>query len=132
MTIAAARAEIVTKLKTIGPIQGRSYEYAPDSLQPPCAFVGAMSYNPRASLGAVSDLTVQIWVAVGGASSAERAVKALDAYVDQDGDYSVIDALVGAGTAWDDLDVVEVEYPVNITVGAGEYVCARFDCELFL
>lgn len=130
MTVAAVRAELVAKLKTIETLSGRSYGYAPDSLQPPAAFVGTITYDPRASFDA-ADMTVQVWVATSLAASSARGVDALDAYM-PDGPSDVVAALEAAGTAWDDLAVTNIELPQTIDLGAGQYIAARFDCELFL
>ena len=129
MTIAAARAELVAKLQTISDISGRSYSFAPDSLVPPAAFVGTMTYDPRATF-ADADLTVQVWAVLSKASSSTRAAELLDAYID--GGSSVVDALQAASAVWDSLAVTGVEFPITVTVGAGEFVAARFDCEVFL
>lgn len=129
MTVAAVRSGLVAKLRTVDSVSGRSFGYMPDSLQPPTAFVGVATYNPRASFDE-ADITVAVWVAVSGAASAQRGVEALDPYID--GAESVVDALEATGTAWDSLSVTSVEYPVTITVGAGEYLAARFECEVML
>lgn len=129
MTVAAVRAELTAKLKTIDSLSGRSYGFAPESIQPPTAFVGVATYNPRATFDE-SDMTVAVWVAVSAAASAQRGVEAIDPYID--GTANVVDTLEGAATAWDSLSVTSIEFPVTISVGAGEYLAARFDCELML
>lgn len=129
MTVAAVRAELVTKLKAIGPLSGRAYGYQPDSLQVPCAFVGTTTYNPRAAFD-IPDLSAEVWVAVSRAASAERGVETLDSYVD--GVNDVVAALEAAGAAWDSLVVTSVEFPVTIPVGSGEYLAARYTCEVML
>ena len=129
MTVAEVRDELVAKLRTIRPVSGRCYPFAPESIQPPCAFLGVMTFNPRAAFDE-SDLTVAVWVATSQAASAQRGVEALDPFVD--GADSVADALQTPASAWDSLAVTGIEYPVTITVGAGEYVAARFDCEVML
>lgn len=126
MTAAAVRAELKAKLATVVP---RSFGFAPDSLQPPTAFVGTVTRNPRAGFDE-ADMTAEVWVAVSGSASGERAVEALDAYVDGTG--NIPDTLEATSAAWDSLAVVNIEWPVTVAIGAGEYPAVRFDCELFL
>jgi hypothetical protein len=128
VTVSAVRFALTTALLTVDGIS-RAYGYAPDSLQPPCAFVGTITYNPHASFDE-ADLTAQVWVAVSGAASSQRAVETLDGFID--GANPVPTALEAANAAWDSLAVTGAEFPVTITVGAGEYVAARFDCEVML
>lgn len=132
MTLAAVRAEIATNLRTIDSLSGRVYEYAPDSVQPPVAFVGSAELDPRVALGGVGNADIEVWVLVSRAASMERAAKLLDPYVDLLGSSSITAAIAGPGTDYDDLDVVRVAWPVSITVGAGEYAGARFECEVLL
>ena len=130
MTVSAVRAELVAKLKTIDPLSGRSYGYAPDSLQVPAAFVGVVTYNPRATFDEPS-MTAQVWVATSAAASVARGVDALDDYM-PDETNDVAAALEGASAAWDSLAVTSIELPQTIDLGAGQYIAARFDCELYL
>jgi hypothetical protein len=130
VTVAAARAELVTKLKTLQPLTGRTYRYLPDSITPPCAFVGTLTHDPRAAFDA-ANLTAQVWVAVSRAASTDRAVDLLDEYADG-GDFDVAEALHSESEVWDSLAVVGSEWPISIEVGQGTYAAIRFDCELFL
>lgn len=130
MSVAAVRAGLVAKLQTIDPVSGRSYGYAPDSLTPPTAFVGSMLHDPRPAFDE-ANIIAQVWVAVSRAASTNRAVNTLDEYADG-GDYDVTAALESTPTAWDSLAVTGSEWPVQITVGAGDFAAIRFDCEVFL
>lgn len=132
MTLAAVRAEIATNLRTITAIKGRVSEYAPDTAQPPCAFIGPAQLDPRAAFGDVTDVELEVWVLVSRTASLERAAKALDPYVSTTGASSVVSAIAGAGVAYDSLTIVRAAWPVSVPVGAGEYAGARFECEVYL
>lgn len=132
MTLADVRAEIATNLRTITSLSGRVHEYAPDSVQPPVAFIGASELDPRAALGGVANADLEVWVLVTRAASMERAAKMLDPYVDLLGASSIAAAIGGPGTTYDDLEVGRVAWPVSTTIGAAEYAGARFECEVLL
>ena len=129
MTIAAVRAGIVAKLATVDDIGGRVHSFAPDSISPPSAFVGTMTYNPVATFDE-PNLTVQVWVVVSRAASSSRAAETIDAYID--GATAVPDVLEASPTAWDSLAVSSVEFPITVEIGTAQYLAARFDCEVFL
>lgn len=131
MTVATVRAELVTKLKTVDPLSGRSYGYVPDSFQAPGAFVGTLTHDPRAAMGGIADLTAQVWVGVSASAASGRAVDSLDAYT-QGATYDVAAALQATSTAWDDLVVTGSEWPVFETIGGGSYAFIRFDVDIYL
>lgn len=129
MTIATARAELVSKLSTQPDAGGRVHAFAPDSIAPPSAFVGTMTYNPHATFND-ADLTAQVWVVIARAADSTRAAKTLDGYLD--GANSIPTILEASSTVWDDLTVTNVEFPITVEIGTGQYMAARFDCEVFL
>lgn len=130
MTLAAVRDELATKLRTIDPLSGRTRTFAPESVSPPSAFIGTMSYDPRAAFGGVANLTAEVWVVISRAADSVRAAETLDSYID--GVNAVPDALEATGTAWDSLAVTSIEFPITVEFNQTQFLAARFDCELYL
>jgi hypothetical protein len=129
VTVAAARAELVAKLSTLPEVGGRIHSFAPDSVTPPTAFIGTMTYNRHASFDA-ADLTAQVWLVVSRAASSVRAAETVDTYID--GANSIPAALEASTAVWDSLSVTGVEFPITVEIGSGQYLAARFDCEVYL
>ena len=129
MTVSAVRAEIVAKLSALPDVGGRVHSFAPDSITPPTAFVGTMTFDPHAAFDA-DGMTVQVWVVISRSSSSTRAAETLDSYID--GANSITAALEASSAVWDDLTVTNVEFPITVETNGQQYLGARFDCTVYL
>jgi hypothetical protein len=129
VTVSAVRAELVSKLSALPDVGGRVHSFAPDSVTPPTAFVGTMTYNPHATFDS-ADMTAQVWLVVSRAAASTRGAESIDTYID--GGSAIPAALEASSAAWDDLTVTGVEFPITVEIGQGQYLAARFDCEVFL
>lgn len=126
MTLAAVRAELVSKLDAVSGVD-RVFGFAPDDINPPAAFVGTMRFDPRAAMTGVDNMSTEVWYVVSRGADQIRGAAAIDTQVE-----AIIAGLEGSPTSWDSLAVTEVEFPVSVTFGAATYMAARFDCDIYL
>lgn len=112
MNISARRADLMTKLKTITGLHVHDAWPEPANINPPCAIVWGPTSRALDTEDGGCTRNWEIALLVDGADRVKvRGQRALDAYLDESGDHSVIEAVEDsqiAVTGWADYGASDV------------------------